>query len=508
VTNGVTATFAGKNDPWKGLDAFTSHGNGMPLNWHNQGAEAGLYANADIHAVRVLVMEPTTDRKGADSGRRFFNHAQERLRVLGEIPLRKFADGKEPRDPDGNPDTSFLARIPADLPFTFQTIDKSGMALNMAQTWHQVRPGEVRTNCGGCHAHSQRPTDFNLTAAAKPDYAVWDLVSKAPLVTEKARDESKAKWDADDQAGLRFTNGPLNVEYWRDLKPILARSCAGCHTAKAGSLPAGKLDLDADDELVQVDQHGKFPGTYYRLAMDERAKYGHKPVGWDSWGYPNASRYVRKFQSRRSLLVWKVFGKRLDGFSNDDHPSETEPGSGKLAQAGKEVDLTKNRARWDLDYAGGPMPPPFNPHGVRILDEERRTIVRWIDLGCPIDLDYDPAHPEKTGRGWMLDDQRPTLTVTLPAPGKNAELSRIRIGMHDYGSGLDPASLRVEADFAIDGSPAGEDLAKQFRPVSQGVRELKLPKPIANLKGGQLVVSVADRQGNVTQVERRFSVGK
>ena len=60
--------------------------------------------------------------------------------------------------------------------------------------------------------------------------------------------------------------------------------------------------------------------------MDERAKFGHKPVGYDSWGYPNASRYIRKFQSRRSLLIWKIFGERLDGFSNDDFPSETKPG--------------------------------------------------------------------------------------------------------------------------------------------------------------------------------------
>jgi hypothetical protein len=527
VTNGVTATFAGKNDPWKGLDAFTSHGNGMPLNWHNQGADAGLYSNDDIHAVRILVMEPTTDRKGANAGRRFFNHATERMRILGEIPLRKFkvagtlrvppgeADGTrsvpattggQPLDPDGNPDTSFLAKIPADVPFTFQTIDKHGMVLNMAQTWHQLRPGEVRTNCGGCHAHSQKPTEFHLTAAARPDYPVWDLVNKTPLVTAKAGDESKTKWDADDQAGLRYTKGPVNVEYWRDVKPILARSCAGCHTARRGKEPAGRLDLDADDELVQADQHGKFPGTYYRLAMDERAKYGYKPVGWDSWGYPNASRYVRKFQSRRSLLVWKIYGKRLDGFSNDDHPSETEPGSGKLAFHGQEIDVQKNKARADLDYSGKPMPPPLASDAKPLSDEDRRTIVRWIDLGCPIDLDYDPAQPETAGYGWMLDDQRPTLTVTLPAPGKNADLSRILIGMHDYGSGLDPNSLRVEADFAVDGSPAGENLAKRFRPVSPGVWELSLAKPITMLKAGRLVVSVADKQGNVTKVERRFSV--
>jgi hypothetical protein len=234
--------------------------------------------------------------------------------------------------------------------------------------------------------------------------------------------------------------------------------------------------------------------------MDERAKYGHKPVGYDSWGYPNASRYVRKFQSRRSLLVWKIFGKRLDGFTNDDHPSETEPGSGKLAQAGKEVDINKNRARWDLDFTGKPMPLDAD-HGQPLSDE-----VRWIDLGCPIDLDYDPAKPQAAGFGWMLDDLRPTLTITLPAPGKNAELSRILIGMYDHVSGINAESLRVEADFAIDGISAGENLAKRFRPLSQGVWELKLAKPITELKAGRLVVTVADRQGNVTRVERRFSV--
>ena len=94
----------------------------------------------------------------ATSGQHFFNHVNEKLRILGEIPLRKFdANGQPILDPEGNPDTSFLAKIPADTPFTFQTLDRNGLVLNMAQTWHQVRPGEMRADCGGCHAHSQQP---------------------------------------------------------------------------------------------------------------------------------------------------------------------------------------------------------------------------------------------------------------------------------------------------------------------------------------------------------------
>jgi hypothetical protein len=516
----VTSTFAGGRDPWRGLDPFTSHGYGMPHNWHNQGGDAGLYSNDEIHALRILAMEPTTDRReGPKYGRRFYNHANERLRILGEIPVRKFEGGKQPVDPDGNPDTSFLARIPADTAFTFQTIDKSGFVLNNSQTWHQLRPGEIRTNCGGCHAHSQKPTMFEDTLASKRDYKVWDLLKEPTLVTSKAADQSGKKWDEKDETGVRTAKGPIaSPEYFRDIQPILKRSCAACHT-KSAEKPAGNLVLDADDERLAIDnQSGRFPGTYVRLALDERAKFGPKPGRFDSWGYPNASRYIRKLQARRSLLAWKIFGKRLDGFSNDDHPSETEPGSGAFFLRGQPVDSSKNRSWYDLDYLGQQMPPAdavagtyVGPDGKKIKveplsDEDRRTIVRWIDLGCPLDLDYDPEAPEARGFGWMADDNRPVLTLTYPQPGANGSLSRIRLGMHDYYTGLDPASLRITADFAVDGAAAGQNLASKFVPVETGVWEMKLSKPVEALPSGRLTVEVKDRQGNTSRIVRLFSV--
>ena len=192
----VTAGFAGHEDRsgYEGLDAFNTAQDGASLNWFNQGADAGRYTNDDIHAIRILVMEPTTDRHRGNyprDGRLFYSHAQERLRILGEIPVRKFdAAGRQPLDPDGNPDTSFLAKIPADTAFTFQTLDKDGMVLNMAQTWHQLRPGEIRTDCGGCHSHSQRPTRFDQTAAGRSDYKLFDLTVSTPLLTDKAHDSS------------------------------------------------------------------------------------------------------------------------------------------------------------------------------------------------------------------------------------------------------------------------------------------------------------------------------
>jgi hypothetical protein len=147
-------------------------------NWFAQGSDSGTYSNSEIHAVRIVQTEPQTnlspvykDGFAQRADRKWVNPINERLRILGEILLRK----PGVTDPDGNPDTSFLARIPADTPFTFQTIDRDGLVLNMAQTWHQLRPGEVRNNCGGCHAHSQPSTSFSLTAAAKPDYVIQTL---------------------------------------------------------------------------------------------------------------------------------------------------------------------------------------------------------------------------------------------------------------------------------------------------------------------------------------------
>lgn len=520
VTEGsVTASFSGDRDNtgYENLDPFNTSQNGASLNWFNQGSEAGRYSNDDIHAIRILAMEPTTDRHhGPKSGRLFYSHAMERLRILGEIPVRKFnSDGRQPVDPDGNPDTSFLARLPADTAFTFQTLDRDGMVLNMAQTWHQLRPGEVRHDCGGCHAHSQKPTRFEDTVAAGTDYTVFDLTQRTPLLTAKSEIQTKTsqRWDVDDSTALRYvSSGVVNVEYHRDIQPILRRSCVACHTAKEGKEPAGNLNLDADDETVNLPNQGRWPGTYYRLAADSAAKFGHKPVIHNgSWRQTNASRYIRKFQSRRSLFIWKVYGRRLDGWSNDDFPTAQKPGDPEsLKLAGVPVPNTQaNRDRSDLDFRGSPMPPPAAVESGQVLplsDEDRRTLVRWIDLGCPIDFDYDEANPSRRGFGWACDDKRPTLTLTEPRPGVISKLSRILIGVNDYYSGIEVDSLSVTTDFAVNGTPAGTNLADQFRMIGDGIVELRLNDPVTSSSEHTLDVSIRDGQGNVTKIQRTFRV--
>jgi hypothetical protein len=227
---------------------------------------------------------------------------------------------------------------------------------------------------------------------------------------------------------------------------------------------------------------------------------------------------VRVFQSRRSLLIWKIFGERLDGWKNEDFVTETVPGDPKsLELAGKPA--TPKDGAYHIGYRGSVMPPPeavagnyVGPNGKPIKvpalsADDRLTLVRWIDLGCPLDLEYQPDQPAAANKGgWLTDESRPTLTVTQPEPNHNTRFTRILIGMYDYGSGLDLASLRVTADFALDGMAAGTNLGDKFTVIAPGVWEYVLRQPVTQLPEQRVSVSIKDLQGNETQVERDFTV--
>lgn len=465
------------SNTFDGLDAFNTGENGQSGNWGSQGADAGKYGNSDIWAVRVVGMEPHSHRSyGPNIGRQFTSHAEERLRILGEIPLRKFnGQGQPILDLEGNPDTSFLAKIAADTPFTFQTLDRNGMLLNMAQTWHQVRPGELRADCGGCHAHSQQPLAFESTAASLPSYALFDLSRQTPLLTRSA---------PGGDPGLRVeNNGAVSVEFLRDIRPILQARCVGCHQ---GANPPGNLNL-ADTAVVNG-----LPGDYRRLAADENALFGHPPVIANGrWRQTNASRYIRSFQSRRSLLIWKLFGQRLDGWSNADHPTESVPGNAATLPAGADA----NEA--DLDFSGSAMPPPpMQP----LTEDEKLMFVRWIDLGAAIDTG-NPAY------GFLLDDLKPTLTVSSPRPGLNATaIEALRFAAADNHSGLALGTLSVRADFAVNGRAANSELADLASALGDGRYVIALSTPISSASDRHLRVEIRDVQGNVTRVNQAFSV--
>ena len=106
-----------------------------------------------------------------------------------------------------------------------------------------------------------------------------------------------------------------------------------------------------------------------------------------------------------------------------------------------------------------------------------------------------------------MDDNRPTLTVSAPRPETSRlPLSVIRIGAADAYTGIMPGSLSITATFAVDGRAPGAQLADLAVPIGDGIYAITPTVPIANLGNAHLFVQVADRQGNLTRINQKFSV--
>jgi hypothetical protein len=441
-------------------------GDEAPFRWTRQGADAGVYQDADVWAVRVLMLEPATDRTYPDNDRNFFAVGGERLRILGEVAVRK-AGAPAVLRPDGSQedDTSFLARIPADTPVTFQTLDRRGMVLNMAQTWHQVRAGEARYDCGGCHAHSKEPMDFEATAAARPGYVIPDLARRTPLLT----------WSAAARPGVRtVASHQVTVEWFRDVEPILEARCASCH---AGAGPAAGLPLARSAPRIERDGVA-WPAAYFRLVLDAFAEFSAAPPNGESrWYTPQLTRYLRAFQSRQSLLLWKIWGDRLDGRRNEDRSD-------------------------DLDL----FPSSAHPAGVGVpgmTNEERLTLTRWIDLGAPIDLSARGASPW----GFLEDDLRPTLVVrpSVVRARQAGLVDILEIAAFDVESGVVPTSLTVTCNLRLGSFAPGSNLAAGRRLDPEGsILRLVLPRRVRMTEGAVFTISVRDAAGHTTKTVRAY----
>ena len=312
-------------------------------------------------------------------------------------------------DPDGNPDTSFLAKIPADVAFTFQTLDKHGMVLNMAQTWHQVRPGEIRNDCGGCHAHSQKPTDFKLTAAAKPDYAVVrpDAEDSAAHDEGERRERSK-KWDAKDETGLRFEKrrrrtSSTSATSSRSSSGVASRATRGKarRSRRATSCSTTTRPVKAQNPAglgFDVRARHLLPARGRRAT----GKFGPQAAAPARWAHcrtrvalrphvPVAAQPARLEDLRRAPR--RLAERRL--------PVRDGAGRPELAaaqgQAGRRTRRRTARSR-HLDYTGSVMPPPeaVKAGKVKPLTDEDRLHAGALDRpGLPDRPRLRPDEPDQ-----------------------------------------------------------------------------------------------------------------
>jgi hypothetical protein len=263
----------------------------------------GRRVRTDLAFARLVEWVPSTPSSAAlapASAR-----LQGRTRVLAEVPL---AGG------------SLVAKVPADRPFRVQVLNADRMAVGAQHNrWIHVAPGErfpggvtpvlYPTLCAPCHG----ALESFPTSGPTPDVITMASVTLATHLNENPRMPL---------APTSALGPPIEIDFRRDIQPLLARSCTSCH---AGATPAGSLDLEARAA-------GLFDTAYEALLAPGAGSGGGR-------------RYVDEVGSSayQSHLTERIYGRELGA-------PKTLTGS-------------------------CPGKPPLS-------DDERLRFVRWMDLGA------------------------------------------------------------------------------------------------------------------------------
>jgi hypothetical protein len=127
------------------------------------------------------------------------------------------------------------------------------------------------------------------------------------------------------------------VDFRRDVMPIVERKCTSCHAERSLGLSLSREE--------RVHFNAAYEGL---LAAREASGEGGRHAGPG----PAAGKYVHPGQARTSPLVWRLFG------TNTSRP-------------------------WDESYGPGQKFPICPPSGAEPLtDDEKLTLIEWIDLGA------------------------------------------------------------------------------------------------------------------------------
>ena len=230
------------------------------------------------------------------------------------------------------PDHSWSAKIPANIPVHLQTIDVFGMSLFTEPVWFSGRAGEARV-CGGCH--EDRTKTVNVTPGVLQAF----VTAENALMATTARNS-------------RLNTNPLaatdivGVGWNTQLQPILNTNCVtGCHDAansagvpgytitdpKTGTMVNVTFDLsDAPlpANLAIAAGGGSFSRSYFSMAgpdMEAIEKGGLMITG-------NFKTYMKPLDARGSIAIQKLNPTQL--FPT---PSGTRafPGQGHLQALGR-----------------------------------------------------------------------------------------------------------------------------------------------------------------------------
>lgn len=409
-------------------------------NMATSGADLAIYANSEVYGVRVslpIPSFPNDNLSDANHGEAWAGNQLHNVRILGEFPVRK-ADGT-PVDGQGNPDTSFLVKIPANTPFLFQTLDKRGMALDIETASRSVVAGEQQF-CGGCHVHTRESLNpLQSRAVLDSSLAIGDFTGQsAPLfdaIDGSGKPTVRRASDIYPSLPGIASRRSFGVDWRNGISNIIQTRCATCHGENAPAQLSTGLRLDGDDRTynlliknayiredgVRIDSSTK-PGDGLNVSQlnDSSGTYDRITP---RYACCTASRWVSLNSARSSMLVWALYGVRMDG--RDPSTGLPPTNSGVLVDnvAKEKPELWPN-VGGHLNYLNGTSTMPGTTN---MPESEKRLIARWLDIGAP--------------RVNIHDDMiRPVLTVSPVISGNT--ISSVRLGVWD-DSRVDFGKLKV-----------------------------------------------------------------
>jgi len=114
--------------------------------------------------------------------------------VLGTVPV----------EPDG----SALFRVPANLPISFQPLDREGKAIQLMRSWSTAMPGE-NVSCVGCHEPQSSGPPVKSTIASR----------RAPSQI------------------VAWHGPPRGFSFKREVEPVVEQHCVECHEGETTAPP-------------------------------------------------------------------------------------------------------------------------------------------------------------------------------------------------------------------------------------------------------------------------------
>ncbi len=428
--------------PWNMKDGGGTMSGRTYTNLASDGADLAIYDNDEVYGIRVMIPVPGIPLGYSGGIEQWAGVQKHHLRILGEFPVRK-ADGSL-LDDQGNPDTSFMVKLPADTPFLFQSLDKRGMALDIETTSRSMIRGEQQL-CIGCHVHTREGMDPYSSVAKLDTAAPFGDFSgdSAPLMTVDDKGNPDVR-NARSIYGAMLPVGAtsrrsFSVDWVNGVADVIGKRCASCHAEGKPAQQLTGLRLDGDSrtyDLLIRNAYKREDGeriNYNTLPGDGLNDVLNETLGTDritrNWSCCLSSRWVARNSARSSMLIWALYGERLDG----RNPSTGLPwgAAGESVPASVPAGLRNVPVDNFVPMREHPeVWPRVAEHADYVADMpevEKRLIARWLDLGAPKLNAHD-------------DTMRPVLTVTPILQGGG--VSQVYVGLWD-DSPLDYNSFLV-----------------------------------------------------------------